>query len=162
MKFVLLAALFASLFLFGCLGGSQAPATPAPTQSIVVTVSAEVDGESAATITPAATVEEAATTTPATPVPAAVQEIKVTAKQFSFAPNPIAVKKGVPVKLLVTATDVEHGFSLPAFGINKNLPVGQEVAIEFIPDKAGSFPFFCSVFCGSGHGGMSGSLTVTE
>ena len=166
MKFVLLAALFASVFLLGCIGGSQpAAATPAPTQTITATISAEVIETPTATpaVQPAAAIATASPTATVSNAPtASVQEIKVTAKQFSFEPNPIVVKKGVPVKLFVTSTDVKHGISIPAFGVNKDLPVGEETIIEFTPDKAGSFPLFCSVFCGSGHGGMSATLQVTE
>ncbi len=90
------------------------------------------------------------------------QEFKITAKKFSFEPATVTVKKGVPVRLLITSTDVEHGFNLVAFNINKKLPVNEEVAIEFTPDKTGDFPFFCSVACGSGHGDMNGKLVVTE
>ncbi len=97
----------------------------------------------------------------------AVQEIAVVAKKFEFSPGtsqPITVKKGVPVRLLVTvpAGDTDHGLSIPAFSVNANLPVGQTTKVEFTPDNTGTFPFSCSVFCGSGHGGMGGSLVVTD
>jgi plastocyanin len=89
-----------------------------------------------------------------------VREIQVTAKQFSFTPNPIRVKLGETVRLRLTSVDVAHGFSLPAFGINEVLPPGQTVTVDFQATKKGTFPFACSVFCGSGHAGMTGSLIV--
>lgn len=91
-----------------------------------------------------------------------VREIKVTAKQWEFIPNPIVVKKGEKVRLKITSTDVAHGFALPDFGINKVLNSGQEVTVEFTADKAGRFGFFCSVQCGIGHSGMRGELVVVE
>ena len=39
-------------------------------------------------------------------------EIKLTAKKFEFEPSLIAVRKGKPVRLLITALDVEHGFEI--------------------------------------------------
>jgi cytochrome c oxidase subunit 2 len=90
------------------------------------------------------------------------QEIQVTAKKYEFSPNPIRVKKGQPVKLIITATDRDHGFSLEAFHIKQKLKKGEPTTIEFTPDKVGTFPFKCSVFCGMGHGGMKGTLVVEE
>ena len=89
-------------------------------------------------------------------------EIQVTAKKYEFSPNPIRVKKGEPVKLVITATDRDHGFSLEAFHIKQKLKKGEPTTIEFTPDKAGTFPFKCSDFCGLGHGHMKGTLVVEE
>lgn len=91
-----------------------------------------------------------------------VHEIQVTAKKYEFSPNPIRVKNGEHVKLVVTATDHDHGIKLDAFHINHKLKKGEPTVIEFTPDKAGTFPFKCSVFCGFGHGGMKGTLVVEE
>jgi len=89
-------------------------------------------------------------------------EIQVTAKKYEFSPNPIRVKKGEPVKLIITAKDHDHGFGLEAFHIKQKLKKGEPTTIEFTPDKAGTFPFKCSVFCGMGHGGMKGTVVVEE
>jgi len=89
-------------------------------------------------------------------------EIQVSAKKYEFSPNPIRVKKGEPVKLIITATDRDHGFSLAVFHIKQKLKKGEPTTVEFTPDKAGTFPFKCSVFCGMGHGGMKGSVVVEE
>jgi cytochrome c oxidase subunit II len=96
------------------------------------------------------------------PAGASAQEIQVTAKKYEFSPDPIRVKKGEPVKLVVTATDHDHGFKLEAFHIDQKLKKGEPTTIEFTPDKAGSFPFKCSVFCGMRHGKMKGTLVVEE
>lgn len=84
----------------------------------------------------------------------------MTAKQFEFSPSTITVKKGVPVKLTITSEDTPHGFSLPEFGISQDINPGTPTVVQFTPDKAGTFNFACSVFCGGGHGGMSGTLVV--
>lgn len=86
--------------------------------------------------------------------------IKVTAKKWSFEPAEIKVKDGDSVKLEINSTDVDHGIALPAFNVNSVLKAGTTTTLEFVADKKGSFPFFCSVFCGSGHGGMRGTLIV--
>src|SRR3989344_7447242 len=88
---------------------------------------------------------------------AVTKSFTLTAKKWTFDPATITVKKGDTVKLSVKSIDVDHGFALSAFGINQNLTPGQTTLIEFVADKTGSFPFVCSVFCGSGHGGMRGT-----
>lgn len=94
--------------------------------------------------------------------PQNVQVIQVTAKRYEFNPNPIVVKRGEPVKLLITAIDHDHGFKLDAFHINQKIKKGTTVTVEFTPDKAGTYPFKCSNFCGMGHGKMKGTLEVRE
>ena len=99
----------------------------------------------------------AQTETPATPV-----EIKITAKRFEFEPKLITVQKGKPVRLLITSTDVQHGFAIEELGINKKLKPNEVTVVEFTPTRVGRFPFQCSVMCGSGHDEMTGELVVIE
>jgi len=89
-------------------------------------------------------------------------EFQMTAKKYQFDPNVVTVKKGERVKLVITALDRDHGFKLEAFGINQKLKKGDPATIEFTADKAGTFPFQCSDFCGFGHGKMKGKLIVEE
>lgn len=111
------------------------------------------------TISPTAVAKSAA----ANPQAASdVHEIQVTAKKYEFSPNPIRVKKGEHVKLVVTATDHDHGFKVEELNIDQKLKKGEPTVIEFTPDKAGTFPFKCSVRCGLGHGGMKGTIIVEE
>ncbi len=105
-------------------------------------------------------IEDVSSLEPSGEVVDGVREIKVTARQWEFTPNPIVVNQGERVRLRITSTDVPHGFALPDFGINEVLNPGQEVTVEFTADKAGQFGFFCSVQCGIGHSGMRGSLIV--
>ena len=87
-------------------------------------------------------------------------EIKVTAKKFEFAPSAIHVKKGDHVKLVITVADHDHGFKLEAFQIDQLLKKGDSTTVEFTADRAGTFPFECSHFCGLGHKKMKGELVV--
>jgi cytochrome c oxidase subunit II len=89
-----------------------------------------------------------------------VKEFAVSATKFDFTPSTITVNEGDTVKLSVTSEDVDHGIAISAFGVSEQVPVGETVEIEFVADKAGTYPFFCSVFCGSGHGAMKGTLVV--
>ncbi len=89
-----------------------------------------------------------------------LKEFTITAKQFSFSPDTLEVNKGDKVRLIITSTDVPHGFSIPEYQINERLDPGKPVTIEFTADKEGTFTAFCSVFCGSGHSNMKGKLIV--
>lgn len=89
-----------------------------------------------------------------------VKEFSLTAKKWEFTPSTIAVNKGDSVKLTIKSTDVDHGFLLPEFGINKKLKAGETTIVEFVADKTGTFSFSCNNPCGDGHGDMKGTLKV--
>ena len=89
-----------------------------------------------------------------------VRVVNVNAFMFDFDPNTIIVNKDEKIRLVITSTDVIHGFALPEYNINTPLPAGKQTTIEFIADKQGTFPFICSVYCGGGHSSMRGSLIV--
>ena len=89
-----------------------------------------------------------------------VRVVQMKAFQFGFDPNPVVVVKGDKVKLVVTSTDVTHGFSISEFGVNVQLFPGRPSIIDFTADKSGTFIFYCSVPCGAGHTSMRGRLIV--
>jgi cytochrome c oxidase subunit 2 len=91
-----------------------------------------------------------------------VREIKVVASRYKFVPDPILVKLGEKVRLIVTTVDVTHGLSLPEFKINLGIEPGETETAEFVADKEGSFGFFCSVYCGPGHPDMHGKFIVIK
>ena len=94
------------------------------------------------------------------PAAEGVREFKVAARKYEFSPGTIAVKRGDRVRLVLTATDREHGFKLDAFHIERKLPKGEAVTLEFTVDQSGTFQFHCSQFCGIGHARMTGKLFV--
>lgn len=89
-----------------------------------------------------------------------VREIAMTAKQWEFIPSNITVNKGDKVRLIITNTDVAHGFSLSQFNVRQRLEAGKTTTVEFTADTSGTFTFFCSVLCGIGHTDMKGTLIV--
>ena len=94
--------------------------------------------------------------------PSNEQTIRVSASTFEFKPSEIRVKKGVPVVLELISEDRHHGFKLAEFHLRADIQPGAAEKIRFIPDKTGTFTFFCDVFCGGGHEDMSGILKVVE
>ena len=88
----------------------------------------------------------------------------VNSRNFVFEPDTINVKLGDTVVLNVFGEDdgsgIGHGIGIPAFGVNKPFREGETVTVTFVADKKGVFPFFCSVYCGEGHGDMKGKIIV--
>jgi cytochrome c oxidase subunit 2 len=95
-------------------------------------------------------------------VSGAVHELTITASSYQFDPAVITVKKGDKVRLIVTATDRRHGINIDGYDIDQTLKPGEPTTIEFTADKAGTFEFKCSVYCGMGHQKMKGKLIVEE
>lgn len=93
---------------------------------------------------------------------AVVHEFQITSRKCEFGPSSLRVKKGDHLKLVISALDHDHGFRLDEFHINRKIEKGKTDTVEFTADKAGTFPFRCSNFCGLGHGGMMGTLVVEE
>ena len=79
--------------------------------------------------------------------------------QFSI--TEINVKKGDKVRIKVTNTKGNHDINIDEFNVSAETPLGQEVVVEFVADKVGTFEYYCSK---PGHRelGHWGTLTVTE
>ena len=88
------------------------------------------------------------------------QVIKILARRFTYTPNKLTLKKGVPVVLELTTADVLMGFSVPEFDARADIIPGQVARLRLVPDKVGTFAFLCDIFCGSGHETMNGTITV--
>ena len=89
-----------------------------------------------------------------------LKEFSMTARQWSFEPSTITVNQGDRVRLSINNVDVPHGIAIPAFNVRENLQPGKATVVEFVADRKGAFPFSCSVYCGDGHGQMTGQIVV--
>lgn len=95
-------------------------------------------------------------------VPVPIREINVLATNWYFEPEMIHVKLGERIRLIVTSEGRAHGLSLPVFGIEAEIPLGDTQTFEFVADQIGTFPFSCPVYCGDGHTWMTGTLIVEK
>jgi len=78
-----------------------------------------------------------------------------------FDPARIVVKRGQRVKIRILAEDVTHGFQLLHFGVDAGaVKTGTTKVVEFTADRAGEFPFYCSVRCSPLHMALMGTLVV--
>ncbi|MBI3232249.1 MAG: cupredoxin domain-containing protein [Candidatus Doudnabacteria bacterium] len=97
------------------------------------------------------------------PTPVMQGEVKtftVEAKNFSFSPSEIKVKKGVRVKIILNNTQGFHDWVLDEFDAKTKQVMGPATAeAEFIASKTGRFEYYCSV---GQHRemGMKGNLVV--
>jgi cytochrome c oxidase subunit II len=90
-----------------------------------------------------------------------VKDIDITASRFQFDPATITVAQGDRVRLHLHSIDRAHAFAIKAFRVKALIPrAGEAVTVEFVADRAGSFDFTCAEYCGAGHSGMKGRLTV--
>lgn len=90
------------------------------------------------------------------------RHVEIVARRFNFTPGDITLKQGVPVTLVLTSKDVDHGLKFKELNVTVTAKKGESKEVTFTPDKTGTFTGQCSVFCGSGHGSMKMTLHVTE
>jgi cytochrome c oxidase subunit 2 len=77
-------------------------------------------------------------------------------------PPTLVVPVGERVRYIITASDVVHGFWIPAFMIQmQNLP-GVTNNLEFTANKIGEFPGRCNILCGRSHAQMLFTLKVVS
>jgi len=90
--------------------------------------------------------------------------VKMVAVRSSFEPNSVEVNQGDKVTIYLTnieqTTDELHGFGLNDYNINIVADPGETKVIEFVADKAGVYPFYCTNFCSALHQEMQGYLLV--
>jgi cytochrome c oxidase subunit 2 len=100
---------------------------------------------------------------------AGATEVHVNARQWLYevkypdgrtAINEIRVPAGKPVKFLLSASDVLHGFYLPDFRVKMDMIPGRVTTLWVQPDRPGSYQIFCTVYCGTGHSNMLARLIV--
>ena len=100
---------------------------------------------------------------------AGATEVHVNARQWMYeikypdgrtAINEIRVPAGTPVKFLLSASDVLHGFYLPDFRVKMDMIPGRVTTLWVQPDRPGSYQIYCTVYCGTGHSNMLAQLIV--
>lgn len=100
---------------------------------------------------------------------AGATEVHVNGRQWMYevkypdgrtALNEIRVPQGKPVKFILSATDVLHGFYLPDFRVKMDMIPGRITTLWVQPDRPGRYQIYCTVYCGSGHSNMLAQLIV--
>jgi heme/copper-type cytochrome/quinol oxidase subunit 2 len=89
-------------------------------------------------------------------------EIEVVASREGFRPRVVNVRKGQPVRLLLSTADGEHCFALDALRIEKRIVPGRATVLDLTPDRSGTFPFYCCLESGSASDSENGRLVIIE
>ncbi|EEP63985.1 cytochrome c oxidase, subunit II [Brucella abortus str. 2308 A] len=76
--------------------------------------------------------------------------------------NEVVVPVGETVRLLVTASDVIHSWTIPAFGVKMDAVPGRINETWFKADKEGLYYGQCSELCGKDHGFMPIAVRVVS
>ncbi|MCL5438891.1 MAG: sulfite exporter TauE/SafE family protein [Patescibacteria group bacterium] len=87
-----------------------------------------------------------------------VQEVRMVQNNSGYIPNNFTIKKGVPVKWIITSEDSNSctaSIVSQKLGIKQTLKAGENI-IEFNPDEAGTIRFSCAM------GMFTGSFTVID
>jgi nitrous-oxide reductase len=81
-----------------------------------------------------------------------------------YYPDQIEVNEGDHVTIYYTNTDLDeditHGFGIMFYDTNMEAQPGETQKIEFVADKAGVYPYYCTNFCSALHQEMQGFLLV--
>jgi heme/copper-type cytochrome/quinol oxidase subunit 2 len=78
-----------------------------------------------------------------------------------FTPNIINVNRGDILRFKITAVDADYDITQPDYGLERSLPKGTTVKIEFGHADGGSFLFYCAR-CGGPEKGPTGWLNVAQ
>jgi cytochrome c oxidase subunit II len=88
--------------------------------------------------------------------------IEVVASSEGFRPKVVNVRKGDAVRLSIVSADGDHCFALDAWRIEKRVRAGKPTAVDIVPEKAGTFPFYCCLETGAAAEKEHGRLVVAE
>jgi cytochrome c oxidase subunit 2 len=103
--------------------------------------------------------------------PRGAREITVQAQKWSWTfnyaegfttGNELVVQKGVPVKLIMSSTDVLHSFYVPEFRVKNDLIPGLYTTVWFEPTVAGETTLLCTEYCGRDHSNMLARVRVLK
>jgi len=91
-------------------------------------------------------------------------EMQVLEGKWKWSPELISVPQGATVSVSITNQDPQtHGFAITELGVDQRLPGRQTTDVTFVASAPpGEYKFFCSVMCGAGHFGQTGTLIITE
>jgi cytochrome c oxidase subunit 2 len=86
--------------------------------------------------------------------------VRIIAEQYAFVPRCVRVPAATPVKFRLTSADVVHGFLLPNTNVNTMVVPGFVAEVRTRFAAPGEYAMPCHEFCGLGHHGMWGHVSV--
>ena len=70
------------------------------------------------------------------------------------------VPTGRPVRVVLASRDVIHSFFVPAFRVKQDAVPGRTTTAWFTVEQPGTYPIYCTEFCGTGHSTMRGQVVA--
>lgn len=77
-----------------------------------------------------------------------------------FRSGELHVPVDTPIELTLRSDDVIHSLFIPAFRVKKDVVPGRFNKVWFTADKPGTYPIFCTEYCGTGHSSMVTRIVV--
>jgi len=118
---------------------------PVRLASVVAVIGLMTSTDSALTLQPSSTPEHT---------------FSISAKRYAFSPSRIEVIEGDLVRIDLRSEDIAHSLTIDGYRIAKRVESGQPVVLEFRAERAGTFPFYCSLQIDDGCRRMRGELIV--
>jgi hypothetical protein len=94
------------------------------------------------------------------PLGAPVEQVRVAARPFEFAPNIVRFTQGAHAVMEIESQEEMKGFSIDRLGIYVDAPAKKTVIVEFYAERLGSTPFYCVRFAGEKRPEMRGTIVV--
>ena len=103
-------------------------------------------------------------------VPAGAYQIQVTGVKWNWTfryptgaeSADLHVPTGEPVELLITSKDVLHSVFIPAFRVKQDAVPGRYTNLWFEATMPGTYPMYCTEYCGTSHSAMDNAVVVHE
>ncbi len=94
--------------------------------------------------------------------PSKLPAVELTVSRRGFRPARLALRRGEPVQIVLTAADGEHCFAVDALRIEKRVVPGRPTRFEITPERTGAFPFHCCLERGAAAERERGELSVSD
>jgi heme/copper-type cytochrome/quinol oxidase subunit 2 len=88
------------------------------------------------------------------------REVSVAARHNGFNPARVEVHENDLIKVTFTAEDAPHSFTIDEYRIAKRARPGHPAVFEFRADRAGKFPYYCTLSAPTGTHDIRGELIV--
>lgn len=72
------------------------------------------------------------------------------------------VPVGQRIRLVMISQDVIHDVFIPAFRLHQDVLPGRYTHMEFTVTQPGTYPLFCSQYCGTAHAEMTGQVVAVS
>ena len=90
-------------------------------------------------------------------------DVYLMAQKFSYSPDVLRLKAGVPYRFRMMADDITHGASIHLGAASRIIRLRPNVVTEqtLTFTQPGEYLVYCTVYCGPAHDAMQGRIVVT-